>query len=98
MSLLDNAPSPGSYCAEPFTAPEIDAHADCDRLWATVMSLADVDLDAVNVAVGRAVAEIGLRLDAEIDRVISIYFNGKDPCENATLRIAIRCLADEVYA
>ena len=97
MSLLDSAPSPGSYHAQPFTALEIDIHPDCDRIWATVLPFINGDSDAENAAVRQVVAKIERRLDAEIDRVIALYFNSKDPCKNAALRTAIRRITDEVY-
>jgi hypothetical protein len=34
-------PSPKAYTAEPLTPVEIDAHPDCDRIWATIMALTD---------------------------------------------------------
>lgn len=33
------AVSPGAYSAQPLTAAEIDAHPDCDRIWATILQM-----------------------------------------------------------
>lgn len=41
MGLLDDAISPpaSAYGAEPFTAAELDAHPDRDRIWATIRAM-----------------------------------------------------------
>lgn len=38
-TLIDASPSAGSYRAIAFTTGDIDAHPDCDRIWATITSL-----------------------------------------------------------
>ena len=47
MDILTAIPSVGSYRYEPMTAAEIDAHPDCDRIWATVAALNAVRDDDV---------------------------------------------------
>lgn len=39
MKLLNLNPTPGALTAEPFTAVEIDAHPDADRIWATILAM-----------------------------------------------------------
>jgi hypothetical protein len=41
MSLLSHNiwPAPGWQKATPLTAPEIDAHPDAARIWATIMQM-----------------------------------------------------------
>lgn len=34
--LLTASPSVGSICLDPMSTAEIDAHPDCDRIWATI--------------------------------------------------------------
>lgn len=48
LDTLHASPSAGSYCQEPMSASEIDAHADCDRIWATIAAMreeAEKDLE-----------------------------------------------------
>lgn len=43
MSLLSHkrGVSHGARSAAPLTVDEIDAHPDCDRIWATILQLRD---------------------------------------------------------
>ena len=36
FDLTHPSPSVGAFRAQPLTASEIDAHTDCDRIWATI--------------------------------------------------------------
>ena len=36
FDLTHPSPSVGAFRAQPLTASEIDAHPDCDRIWATI--------------------------------------------------------------
>lgn len=39
LDILTARPSPGSYRHRPMTTLEVDAHPDCDRLWATIAAI-----------------------------------------------------------
>jgi hypothetical protein len=42
---LTASPTPGAYSADPYTAADIDAHPDADRIWATVITaMGDSDM------------------------------------------------------
>lgn len=41
FDLFGHSPSVGSYRHDPMTADEIDAHPDCDRIWATISAMQD---------------------------------------------------------
>ncbi|MGL4811872.1 MAG: hypothetical protein ACRCXM_08850 [Beijerinckiaceae bacterium] len=41
MELLTARPSVGSYRAEPLSIADIDAHPECDRIWATISDIRD---------------------------------------------------------
>ena len=65
FDLTHPSPSPGAFKAQPFSASEIDAHPDCDRIWKTIEemrefargAIEDRDVDSESYADGYAEGE-----------------------------------------
>jgi len=50
LNILNASPSVGAYASQPFTVDQIDAHPDCDRIWATMRQAHGIIESAVSEA------------------------------------------------